>query len=183
MSESEHTTIRQAAAGDRMAFRTLVLDHSPALFRLAWRLTGDEGLAEDVVQESLVKAWDKLADFQMASSFRTWLHRITVNTAMDQLRKRARRQQFETQEPEWEGLAQATETPRHDVQIDIQRETAAAMNQLSDTERAALMLRHYEGHSIAEIAEMLEITTDACKQAVFRAVQKMRTALQPLVTT
>ena len=182
MSEAELKTIRKAAAGDRMAFRELVLEHSPALFRLAWRLTGDQALADDVVQDTLIKAWNKLGSFKMESSFHTWLHRITVNTAMDHLRKRSRQQQFETEEPDWEGLPQAAEAPRHDVQIDIQRETAAALGGLSETERAALMLRHFEGHSIKEIAEMLEITTDACKQAIFRAVQKMRTALQPLVT-
>lgn len=183
MSEAELQTIRKAAAGDRMAFRALVLEHSPALFRLAWRLCGDESLADDIVQETLVKAWNKLGEFRMQASFHTWLHRITVNTAMDQLRRRSRQRQFETEEPEWDGLAQAGEAPRHDVQIDIRRETETAMRGLTETERTALMLRHFEGHSIKEIADMLEITTDACKQAIFRAVQKMRIALQPLVTT
>jgi RNA polymerase sigma-70 factor (ECF subfamily) len=102
---------------------------------------------------------------------------------MDLLRKRSRQQQFETPEAELESLPHGSEAPRHDRQIDIRRETESAMRGLTETERAALLLRHFEGHSIKEIAEMLEMTTDACKQAIFRAVQKMRAALQPLVTT
>ena len=57
------------------------------------------------------------------------------------------------------------------------------MMNLSETEGAALMLRHFEGHSIKEIAQILDMTTNACKQAVFRAVKKMRIELRPLVTT
>ena len=54
---------------------------------------------------------------------------------------------------------------------------------LSDTERSALLLKHFEGHSIKEIAQILEMTTGACKQTIFRAVKKMRVELRPLVTT
>lgn len=183
MSQTEQKTIRKAVAGDRMAFRQLVLEHSHAMFRLAWRLSSDETVAEDIVQEAFIKAWRKIGDFRMESSFRSWLHRITVNTAMDYLRKQSSRKRFETQEPAYEHLDQASEQPSHDAQIDISRQTRLAMMDLSETERSALLLRHFEGHSIREIADILEMTTGACKQTVFRAVKKMRIALQPLVTT
>jgi len=179
MSEEEQKTIQAAAAGDRMAFRELVLEHSQAMFRLAWRLCGDEGMAEDIVQEAFIKAWRGMDGFRMDASFRSWLHRITVNTGMDYLRKQSRRDQFESEDPGFETL-EGAQWPSHDAQIDIRRETEAAMRDLSDTERAALLLRHFEGHSIKEIAQILELTSDACKQAVFRAVRKMRAALQPL---
>ena len=182
MGDAEQKTISAAARGDRMAFRQLVLDHSHAMFRVAWRLCNDESIAEDIVQEAFIKAWRKIEDFRMQSSFRSWLHRITVNTAMDYLRKQSRRRQFETETPEFE-TAEMAELPRHDVQIDIRLQAGAAMQKLSDTERAALLLRHYEGHSINEIAQILELTGDAAKQTVFRAVQKMRIALQPLLST
>lgn len=183
MSHSEQKIIREAAAGDRMAFRELVLQHSHAMFRLAWRLTSDESVAEDIVQEAFIKAWRKLGDFRMESSFKSWLHRITVNTAMDYLRKQSRRKQFESEEPEWEQAPGAAEMPREDLQIDIRQQTKAAMMNLSEIERSALLLKHFEGHSINEIAQILEITTGACKQTIFRAVKKMRIALRPLVTT
>lgn len=183
MANSEQQTVKKAAAGDRVAFRELVLKHSHAMFRLAWRLTADESLAEDVVQDAFIKAWQKIGDFRLQSSFRTWLHRITVNTAMDQLRKQSRHDRMEASEPDWSQLAEGAVTPRHDVQIDIQACTQAAMSNLSDTERTALTLRHFEGHSIKEIAQILDLTTNACKQTIFRAVKKMRVELQPLVAT
>ena len=139
--------------------------------------------AEDIVQEAFIKAWRKIGDFRMQSGFRSWLHRITVNTAMDYLRKQARVKQHETPQPELEHLAAGSTSPKHDIQIDVQAQTRAAMMNLSDTERAALMLRHFEGHSIKEIAQILNMSSSACKQAVFRAVKKMRVELAPLVTT
>ena len=164
-----------------MAFRQLVLEHSRAMYRVAWRLVYDDALAEDIVQEAFIKAWKNLEGFRMESSFRSWLQRITVNAAMDMLRKQSRRNQFEVEAPEFETIDHAA-TPKTDVRIDISSSARAAMQKLSDTERAALMLRHYEGHSIREIAQMLELTSDACKQTIFRAVKKMRIELQPLVT-
>ena len=183
MGQTEQKIIRKAAAGDRVAFRELVLEHSHAMFRLAWRLTSDESVAEDIVQEAFIKAWRKIGSFRMESSFKSWLHRITVNTAMDYLRKQSRRRQFETEEPEWAPGLKSAEMPRHDVQIDIRKQTEAAMMDLSEIERSALMLKHFEGHSINEIEQILEITTGACKQNIFRAVKKMRIALRPLVAT
>ena len=183
MSQSEQQTIRKAAAGDRLAFRELVLEHSHAMFRLAWGLTSDQSAADDIVQEAFIKAWRKLDTFKMQSSFHTWLHRITVNAAMDYLRKQARHKSHESPEVQWAQAGQNPEAPKHDVQIDIQTRTHAAMKRLSDTERTALMLRHFEGHSIQEISNIMDLTTNACKQTVFRAVKKMRAELRPLVTT
>jgi RNA polymerase sigma-70 factor (ECF subfamily) len=182
MNPTERQVIEKAAAGDRVAFRQLVMEYSHAMFRLAWRLTADEHAAEDVVQEAFIKAWRKLGEFRMESSFKSWLHRITVNAAMDHLRKHSRRSRFETEEPEWEApdhTVMAADTAR---QLDISTQTQAAMMQLSVTERTALLLKHYEGHSIAEIARIMGTTTGACKQNIFRAVKKMRVALEPLVT-
>ena len=183
MSQTEQQIIRKAAAGDRTAFRELVLEHSHAVFRLAWRLTGDRTAADDVVQEAFIKAWRNIGKFRMQSSFRSWINRITVNTAMDYLRKQQRDQSRTTEEPEWDRTTAGAEEHKADVQIDIQEQTHAAMKHLSDKERAALMLRHFEGHSIREIAQILDMTTDACKQTIFRAVKKMRIQLAPLVAT
>lgn len=163
-----------------MAFRTLVLDNSAAMFRLAFRLTCNAHAAEDVVQEAFIKAFQKLDGFNLDASFSTWMHRITVNTAMDYLRRERTRDKYESEAAERQP---DRHVERPDRETDISRETLAAMSSLTDLERAALTLRHFEGHSIAEIAEMLDLTSNACKQAIFRAVRKMRVALKPLVTT
>jgi RNA polymerase sigma-70 factor (ECF subfamily) len=181
MSQSEQQIIQKAASGDRMAFRRLVIEHSHAMFRLAWRLSADEHAAEDIVQEAFIKAWRKIGDFRMEASFKSWLHRITVNTAMDYLRKHSRRAQFEIEEPEWEPADHTVMAADSGTQIDISTHTRAAMMNLSESERTALLLKHYEGHSIKEIAQIMDITTGSCKQNIFRAVKKMRVALAPLV--
>jgi RNA polymerase sigma-70 factor (ECF subfamily) len=98
---------------------------------------------------------------------------------MDQLRREQTRGRYEQAAAE---LMETTVDERPGDSRDIQRQTEAALARLTEVERAALTLRHYEGHSIAEIAATLELNPNACKQAVFRAVRKMRAALQPLVT-
>ena len=150
-----------------MAFRELVLEHSHAMFRLAWRLTCDNSAADDIVQEAFIKAWRNIADFRMQSSFRSWLHRITVNASMDYLRKQARHKRIETEELEWETIEHGSLNPQPDVQIDIRTQTQAAMMNLSETERTALMLRHFEGHSIKEIANILNLTTAPANRPYF----------------
>lgn len=167
-----------ARQGDAVAFRGLVLEYSPMMHRLAARLVNDTDLAQDVVQDAFIKAHRHLATFSGSSTLATWLHRITVNAAMDAMRKRKTREKYEQQAQPIDTL----EPPSAAVSEDIRRQATAAMQQLTDLERTAFALRHFEGHSIREIAETLDMTANACKQAIFRAVRKMRTALQPLVT-
>src|SRR4029077_12385141 len=91
MECNDETAVARARAGDADAFRVLVERHSRPLFRLAFRMTGNEQDAEDVVQESLLRAFKKLEDFDERASFKTWLHRIAVNCSLDVVRARKRR--------------------------------------------------------------------------------------------
>lgn len=177
METSELKIIQKAQRGDRMAFRQLVMEHSERVFRLAWRLMGSEDAANDVVQDSFLKAWTKLDQFDGRAQFSTWLHRITVNTAMDALRKQSSRTKVEAPELEREPVGEPSACPAETD--DLRRQMQVAMKSLTDVERAALMLRHFEGHSIAEISAMLKINGSAAKQAIFRAVRKMRETLTP----
>src|ERR1043165_4348931 len=79
MEGSDRAAVARARAGDRDAFRELVEAHSRAVFRLAYRLTGNEEDAEDVVQETFLKAYSALPRFQGSSEVATWLHRIASN--------------------------------------------------------------------------------------------------------
>ncbi|MEM9302569.1 MAG: RNA polymerase sigma factor [Pseudomonadota bacterium] len=180
MSTEDQQLVEQAIAGDRLAFRTLVLKLSPDMFRLACRFTGDAAAAEDVVQEAFIKAYEKLPTFKRDASVRTWIHRITVNTAMDHLRREKTRDRYERAAAD---LVDDAITERPADGQEILRHTQSAMAKLTEVERAALTLRHFEGHSIAEIAATLDLNPNACKQAVFRAVRKLRVALEPLVAT
>src|SRR5258706_9995531 len=90
MECSNQTAVARARCGDADAFRVLVERHSRALFGLAFRMTGNEQDAEDVVQESLLRAYKQLGKFDEGSSFGTWLYRITVNCSLDVVRARKR---------------------------------------------------------------------------------------------
>jgi RNA polymerase sigma-70 factor (ECF subfamily) len=184
MDATEVTAVlARARQGDSEAFRALVEQHSRRAFQLAYRITGNEQDAEDVVQESFIRAYRQLNRFEARAHFGTWLHRIVANCSVDLIRSRRARfdhastddlsvnDQPETDHPNPERLAASAQ---------IEQKVAAAMSALSPLERAAFTLRHYEGRSIAEIGKTLGLGTSATKHSVFRAVRKLRAALEPL---
>lgn len=183
MQVDDGTAIAQAVAGDEEAFRQIVDRHSRAIYHLAFRMTGRREDAEDVVQDTFIRAFRQLGAFEARSSVSTWLHRIGVNCAIDLIR---RRRPLETMEPTEQldmRLAQRPgPTPVDLVHADeITKRVDEAMEALSAKERAAFVMRHFHERSIDEIAAALELKTDAAKHAVFRAVRKMRVALRPFV--
>src|SRR5690348_16396466 len=90
MTDDQMRWIARAGEGDATAFRHLVEAHSAALFRVCARITGDKAIAEDAVQEAFFNAYRHLRDFDGRAAFSTWLHRIGVNAALEQLRRRGR---------------------------------------------------------------------------------------------
>src|SRR6202023_4309509 len=91
MEWSDEAAAARAKAGDADAFRVLVERHSRALFRLAFRMTGNEQDAEDMVQETFLRAYRRIGNFDERASFGTWLYRITVHCSLDLVRARKRR--------------------------------------------------------------------------------------------
>ena len=184
---SDAAPLEQALAGDRDAFRVLVERHSHSLFRLAYRMTGNEQDAEEVVQETFLRAYRRLDSFEARANFGTWVYRIAVNCSLDLLRKRrpeTARRQPEDLEGSAAALQVASPAPMPDrllLSDELGRHVAAALAQLSATERAAFTLRHFEGMSIEEIGRTLGLRTSATKNSIFRAVQKLRRKLEPLV--
>jgi RNA polymerase sigma-70 factor (ECF subfamily) len=176
--------LARARQGDSDAFRALVERHSRRVFRLAFRMTGNEQDAEDVVQESFLRAYRQLGRFESRANFGTWLYRIVANCSVDLMRARqARRDQVRAEPLEPVAESSAVDTPdpeRLAKSAEINRHVQTALGGLSPLERAAFTLRHYEGRSIDEIGRTLGLGTSAAKHSVFRAVKKLRTALQPL---
>ena len=190
MEANDGAAVAQVLAGDRDSFRVLVERHSRAVFRLAFRMTGNEHDAEDIVQDTFLRAYRALHQFESRANFGTWLHRVTVNCALDYLR-RARRREEEQQglprEEENEPLHSAPSadpTPeRLFFSLELKKKVEGAMGELSDQERAAFVMRHFEGCSIEEIGRALGVRGNTAKNTVFRAVRKIREALQPMVNT
>ena len=165
----------------------LVERHSIRLFQLVYRMTGNEQDAEDVVQETFLRAYKQLNRFESRAGFSTWLHRNAANCSLDLLRKRKRQEeQVDTFELESEGPIPTlpSHAPPPDDQVfhlEVQQKIQAVMEQLTPMERTAFVLRHFEGRSIEEIGRALGTGTSATKQSIFRAVQKMRRALEPVL--
>jgi RNA polymerase sigma-70 factor (ECF subfamily) len=190
--ESDAIAVERTLAGDREAFRVLVERHSRNVYRLAYRMTGNQQDAEEVVQEAFLRAYQKLSQFASRANFGTWVYRIAANYAIDRMRQRksedSNRQHpaRETEEgaevdlmstipdgaPSPERLAQSGQ-----LAVQMRR----ALCQLTPAERTAFVMRHWGGSGIEEIADALKSSTSAAKNTVFRSVQKLRKALEPFV--
>lgn len=174
----------RARQGDGEAFRALVERHSRSVFRLAFRMTGNEQDAEDVVQEAFLRAYKQLGRFESRANFGTWLYRIVANCSVDLMRAKQSRHDMSR----GESLDGAVDMPSTDTagperlaqSAEIQQRVRNALGALSPLERAAFTLRHHEGRSIEEISKVLGLGTSAAKHSVFRAVKKLRIALAPL---
>ena len=186
MPHTDAAAVALARDGDSEAFRALVERHSRAVYRLAHRMTGSPQDAEDVVQETFLRAYRQLSRFESRANFGTWLHRIAVNCSIDLIRSR-KHQEAGHDAPDLEQFEAAADDrvdpspERLMLSTEVQERVGAAMASLSHMERAAFVLRHFEGQSIDEISRALGLKANAAKHSVFRAVRKMRLALEPFV--
>jgi len=183
MQLDDAAAVAKAKGGDQEAFRVLVERHSRSIYRLAYRMTGRPEDAEDVVQETFVRAYRQLGRFEARSNFGTWLYRVGFNCAIDYMRARPHRESAEPQET-LERISPGSSAPSMDDLVfagQISERVQHALNELSPQERAAFLMRHYHGCSIEEICEALDLKSNAAKHSIFRAVKKMRVALRPLL--
>jgi RNA polymerase sigma-70 factor (ECF subfamily) len=188
MPHTDAAAVALARDGDSEAFKALVERHSRAVYRLAHRMTGSPQDAEDVVQDTFLKAYRQLGRFESRANFGTWLHRIAVNCSIDLIRTR-KHQETGHDAADLEVLDGAG--PHEDrvdpsperlmLSSEVQEQVTRAMSGLTHMERAAFVLRHFEGQSIEEISRALGLKTNAAKHSIFRAVRKMRLALEPFV--
>jgi len=188
MEFADQAVVARARSGDAEAFRVLVERHSRGLFRLAFRMTGNESDAEDVVQETLLRAYRQLSKFDERASFGTWLYRIATNYALDVMRSHARRREqpppLDTAADPLLSAPSADPTPdRLALSAEVRDRVTEAMDELSAAERTAFVLRHFEGMGIEDVSRILGCQPSAAKHSIFRAVQKLRRALDPLAST
>ena len=183
MNESDPLVVARARGGDTEAFRVLVERHSRYLFAVAHRLVGNVEDAQDVVQDTWLKAHRQLVNFESRADVRTWLTRIAVNCAIDHIRGRRFRELAHDPTDLQQGplseraVVDAPAADRLVFGVEMQQQLATALTSLTTLERAAFMLRHVEGLSIDEIGNALDLRTSATKHCIFRAVRKMRVAL------
>lgn len=180
--------IRAAQRGDHSAFEVLVRQYDQAVLRLALNLTGTEADARDIYQEAFLKAYRHIGNFRFECSFYTWIYRIVTNLCLDHLRKRQTRREDSQTITDANGREvdvlervsddRASANPERDL---MRRELGAKINQalgrLTPRERMVFELKHYQGLRLRTIGEMLNTTEETAKNTLFRATQKLRSAL------
>ena len=179
MSSARELAVR-ASAGDAGAFRQLVREHSGLVYRVALRIVGAQE-AQDASQEAWIRAWRNIENFRGDSAFSTWLYRITVNTCLSARRKESRRKE---REYGGDGLLFLPEPSGGDADPEAAALTAqqreellAALEHVRAEHRAALVLRHMEGLSYSEIAQILDVPDGTAKGWVSRGRAAMLVAL------
>jgi RNA polymerase sigma-70 factor, ECF subfamily len=157
--------------------RQIIDEHSPSMFRVARSIVHDSALAEDVVQESIVKAWRGLAGYRAESSLRSWLLRITHNTAISMLRKRREDVRDPSVMPEASnGIDYASPERRVDGRMMVDQ-LWVALDQLDPISRTIVVLREIESMSYEDIVETMQLPLPTIKTRLFRARKQLASAL------
>jgi len=187
----ESALIRAAQHGDTDAFEQLVRSYDQSVLRMAFNLLHSREDARDVYQEALLRVYKNLPRFRFDCAFSTWLYRIVSNLCLDQLRKRKDRKE--------ESAAVSTATgevdrfqflPEERANVDPQRQlmstevkdrVAEVLDRLTPRERLVFEMRHFQGMQLRAIGEALGVSEEAAKNCLFRATQKMRSALGDFV--
>jgi RNA polymerase sigma-70 factor (ECF subfamily) len=183
---SDETLAARAASGDGPAFEALVIRYQARVFRLARRLTGNDGDAQDAQQDAFLQVYRSLPSFRGDARFSTWLYRIATNAALMLCRARARRpaQSLEEYLPRFDAGGQHAATPdelrvagRADELLDRQllaEKARAGIERLPDLYREAFVLRDLEELTTADVAEVLGLEPAAVRQRVHRARLMLR---------
>ena len=176
LSATEERWVDKARAGDRLAFEQLYRSHCDRIYALCWRMCGgDRALAEDMVQEAFVRAWNKLHLFKGDSKFGTWMHRLTVNVVLSDRRIRVKRVH---REQEFDGDLERVLVGERDVFAGLRKDLEAAIAGLPERARTVLVLYDIEGYQHNEIAEMTGMAVGSSKAQLHRARKLVRAVLK-----
>jgi len=184
--DPDHSLVSASAAGDADAFAALVTRYQRSIVNLARALTADDGEADDLAQETFIRAYKAIGRFRGDSTFRTWLYRVAVNVIQSHLKKRARRWRWFGPSLDEQGAAgresPALATPATLENDAVRREMIdRALASLPEDMRIAVTLRDVQGFDYAEIAAMLGIPIGTVESRIFRARQRLRPLLAELI--
>jgi len=176
---NETNTIRHAQEGDREAFRKLFEENKNLIFSLAYRYTKNMEDAEDILQDTFIKAYHSLHTFQLQnnSTFSSWIYRICINCSIDFLRKNKKRKQSSDQNVEIQAVPSShfstdPESPRK--LSDVQEKLNQVLEKLSTRQRMIFILKHYQEMGTKEIAEYMNCSEGSVKKQLFRAVSVVK---------
>jgi RNA polymerase sigma-70 factor (ECF subfamily) len=183
----EATLIRAAQGGDSDAFEQLVRAYDQNVLRMALNLLHSQEDARDIYQEAFLRVYKNLPKFRFDCAFSTWLYRIVANLCLDQIRKRNVRKEESSAIETGSGEIDRFQFLREQrADVDPQRQLMSSevsarvrdvLDRLTSRERLVFEMRHFQGMRLRAIGEALGVTEEAAKNCLFRATQKMRSAL------
>lgn len=174
---NEEQLIDRASKGDAAAFNELLGLHEKKMYAVCFRMCGNYEDAQDCLQEAMLRVYRSISGFKGQSSFSTWLYRVTMNTCLDELRRRKTKQTTSLDgllDTGW-SPSDDFDTPEHHALSGEKSRTIQAMiADLPEDMRSAVVLRDVEGFSYEEIAEMLSINVGTIKSRISRGREKLR---------
>lgn len=180
----ERNKIIAIQSGSNEMFDELVKTHLPMVYRYLVRLTGNATLAEDLAQETFIRAWKHIDSFNTEKTFRPWLMRIARNCALDELKKK----KFipfsflsaDDTKTRLEQLPDSSPTPvEHAEKEEVAAQVTQALGKLSISEREVLVLHYLEELSVAEVADVLSLPHETTRSRLRRARQAFRQTFEP----
>jgi RNA polymerase sigma-70 factor (ECF subfamily) len=169
--------IRRSQAGDTEAFGELVTKYRAKILAMLYGMVRDENDAWDLAQEGFLQAWRSIHRFEGRSSFYTWLYRLTVNLAIESLRRKGRREEVELDD----AIPCFLPSPRANYQRnEIRQHINAALAQLSPEHRAVIVLKEIEDLQYQEIAEILNLSIGTVMSRLFYGRKKLQSMLRPI---
>ncbi len=183
----EKELIQRAMKGDETAFESLMLSYQTQIYNLCFRTVGNQDDAEDMTQESFLKAWRYLSSFQFESAFSTWLYRLATNCCLDLLRSKKRRptvslvsEDDDGEEQSFDPVDPAPQPEEALIRKEEQAQLQEALDSLEDTQRQIITLRVVNDLSYTEIAEILDLKEGTVKSRLSRARENLRKKLLQL---
>src|SRR4051812_27731545 len=185
---SDQELIARTLGGDGGAFGILVERFQRKIYRVAYAIVRDDVEADTITQDTFIQAYTHLARFQGRSELETWLTRITINRSRDWLRRRkfvslfSHDDQSDDREYVIEPVDDRPDAERQLMAHQLRAAITRAERTLSSQQKIIFRLRHYENHSLEEIAELLGLRSGTVRAHLFRAIHKVRKELAEWVT-
>jgi len=178
---NENKLIERASGGDPSAFNRLMEVHERRMYAVALRMCGNREDAQDCLQEAMLRIYRSISGFKGQSSFGTWVYRITMNTCLDELRRKKNKQNTSLDgllDTGWSPQDESASPEKHAVQSETRRVLHQAIQDLPEDMRSAIVLRDIHGLSYEEIAQALDINVGTIKSRISRGRDKLREKLK-----
>ena len=178
--QGDELLLRRACKGDVQAFEELMQSHESRIYAIALRMMGNREDAQDCAQEAMVRIYRAMGSFKGQSALATWIYRITMNTCLDELRRRKARKVTSLDslvDNGWSPTDTGDTPEEHGLRVEKQTALNQAIQSLPDDMRAAIILRDVKGYSYDEIASILDANVGTIKSRISRGREKLREIL------